>query len=624
MQQTSDGGSIDSERYLDSRRIATVIVLMALMVYGVAGLAIWIIYNARLEQYRANLLASAQNKISLLEHITHSHIFDDHSPASPHAIDEDFNTGREPDNQDPSKILSHLANAITHSGSFRQTGENVLGYYEGDDLYIFSSREPEGAGPYILKRADPLPEPLRRALAGDSGTIIAKDYRDKKVIAALVPLPKLDAAVVVKMDMSEFSAPYRRAIIVTLLLGTVWIIIYSLIFWREGRRIISKLAFTEDRYRTLMDNVPLCVFLKDGNGNYLTANRYFYLRYGVNKKTIPRMTDQAIFPPETASQHLADDQRVLNEGITLTGYETQFLNGDERIIRYLKCPLKNNDGDTLGIIGIHQDVTQDRRNSEALRKLNAQLESQVRLRTAQYEVANRELESFAYSVSHDLRAPLRAMAGFSEALKEEYGEKFDQTAADYISRILRATHNMAELIDSLLSLSRSTTGELKIAPLDISSLSQQVVDDLRQADPGHCPEVVIAPDLSAEGDNWLIRNVLENLIGNAWKYTSKTPSARIEIGSTRATPPGEGSTEQEVFYVRDNGSGFDMAYVNKLFRPFQRIHTQKEYQGSGIGLATVERIIHRHNGQIWADSAPERGATFFFTLDHLSHADHES
>lgn len=269
-------------------------------------------------------------------------------------------------------------------------------------------------------------------------------------------------------------------------------------------------------------------------------------------------------------------------------------------------------------MGIHQDVTQDRRNSEALKQLNAELESQVRKRTAQLELANRELESFAYSVSHDLRAPLRAMAGFSEALKEEYERSFDATAADYIRRIHRATGNMAELIDSLLSLSRSTTGELKIVPLDLSRMCADVVDDLRSASPDHRPQVRIAPDLKTEGDSRLIRNVLENLIGNAWKYTRLCADPQIEIGTVMTRPPGEDSGEAEeieAFFVRDNGAGFDMTYANKLFRPFQRLHTEKEFQGSGIGLATVERIIHRHNGQIWAHGEPGQGATFYFTLD---------
>jgi PAS domain S-box-containing protein len=594
-------------RYIDSNRLLLVIAIMALMAYGIAGLAIWIIYQARLEQYSQNLLGAAQNKVALLEYVTRQHYEKEHD--QPPAPGNDTSGLADYPLSEPERveILEHFAQAVGGSGSFRLTGENLLVYTDEVNDYGLSSTE--------------MDEPLRRALAGESGTIIARDYRGKRVIAALVPLPQLGAAMVVKMDMTEFSAPYRRAAIITLLVGTALIFGCGLFCWREGHRIIGKLAASESRYRTLMDNVPLCVFLKDGNGHYLTANRYFYLRYGVDKKSIPEMSDHAIFPPEVARKHINDDQRVLEEGITLTGYETQMLNGEERIIRYLKCPLKNDEGEPRGIVGIHQDVTQDRRNSEALKQLNAELESQVRKRTAQFELANRELESFAYSVSHDLRAPLRAMAGFSEALKEEYENSFDATAADYIKRIHRATGNMAELIDSLLSLSRSTTGELKVVPLDLSRMSADVVDDLRSASPDHRPQVQIAPNLNAEGDSRLIRNVLENLIGNAWKYTRLSADPQIEIGSVMTRPPDEGSEEAaeiEAFFVRDNGAGFDMTYANKLFRPFQRLHTEKEFQGSGIGLATVERIIHRHNGQIWAHSEPGRGATFYFTLDQLA------
>ncbi len=614
MREKSDKTHSYPGRYVDSNRIVMIIAIMALMAYGIAGLAIWVIYEARLKQYSQNLLGAAQNKVALLNYITREHIAREHTTSSPHSADGHIHY-EDIDSQDRAKILEHFAEAVTGSGSFRATGENVLGYTLNGKLYIHTSRQEPGSEPYVVNTGAPVAEPLKRALAGESGSLMARDYRNEKVIAAMVPLPEIDAAMVVKMDMSEFSAPYRRAIFITLAGGTVLIILSSLFCWREGHRIISKLAFSENRYRTLMDNVPLCVFLKDGNGIYLTANRYFYMRYGVNKKSIPKLTDHTIFPPESVRKHMDDDHRVLKEGITLTGYENQMVKGEERIIRYLKCPLKDDDGEPLGIVGIHQDVTQDRRNSEALKKLNAELEIQVRKRTAQLELANRELESFAYAVSHDLRAPLRAMAGFSEALKEEYGERFDETAADYIQRILRATNNMAELIDSLLSLSRSTLGELNIVPLDLSQMARDVFEDLRSSDPSHRPQIVIAPDLKADGDKRLIRNVLENLIGNAWKYSTKATEPRIEVGSERLRPPGEESEEMETFFVRDNGAGFDMAYANKLFRPFQRLHHEKEYQGSGIGLATVERIVHRHNGRIWAESEPGRGATFYFTLD---------
>ncbi|QYY36539.1 ATP-binding protein [Ruficoccus sp. ZRK36] len=593
---------------------------MSALACGIAGLTIWMLYKARLDQFSQNLLSVAQNKAALLDYITHIHL-DEHHPSTHQHDSTKTKSSTEHVFTDSERetILNHFANSIAESGTFRSTGEYVLGYYQGDKLYIYHSLQDDPDDPVVLDRNAPLAEPMQEALTGKSGTIVAVDYRGEKVLAALVPLPQLDAAMVFKIDMAEFDAPYRSAVITSLVAVAFLVLICALLCWREGKRIIEKLAYSESRYRTLMDNVPVCVFLKDGHGNYLTANRYFYMRYGVDKLSIPELSDRGIFPPDIARKHIEDDQRVLKNGVTITGYEKQDLDGEERIIRYLKCPLKGENGDPIGIIGIHQDVTQERRNAEALQKLNAELESQVRRRTAQLELANRELESFAYTVSHDLRAPLRAMAGFSQALKDDYGESLDATATDYINRIFRATGSMAELIDSLLSLSRSTTGQLKIANLDLSQMANDVIEDLRRSDPNHPVEVTIQPGLQAEGDSRLIRNVLENLLGNAWKYSAKTPEPRVEFGQCVTRSPEDEQSEVEAFFVRDNGTGFDMAYANKLFRPFQRMHSEKEYQGSGIGLATVERIVHRHNGRIWAESEPGLGSTFYFTLDQLVH-----
>ena len=603
-------------RFVDYKRLLRVIIIMSVTAGVVTGVTIWMLYKARLDQFSENLLSVAKNKATLLEYITQIHVDNYHQDDKGHKLKTDLYHDHEITPEERTTIIEHFSSSIAGGGTFRETGEYVLGYYQGDKLHIYHSRQDDPSKPVILERGALLAKPMQEALVGKTGTIIAQDYRDETVLAALVPLPRLDAAMVFKIDLDEFNAPYRSAVITTLVIVAVLIVLCGLLCWYEGRRIIAKLALSESRYRTLMDNVPLCVFLKDGSGNYLTANRYFYLRYGVDKMTIPALADRDIFPPSVARKHISDDQRVLKEGVTITGYEPQSLKGEERIIRYLKCPLKDEDGTCQGIIGIHQDVTQERRNSEALKRLNIELETQVRKRTTQLELANRELESFAYSVSHDLRAPLRAMAGFSEALKEEYGDKMDETASDYIKRIYRATGNMAELIDSLLSLSRSTTGELKITSLDLSQMAADVVEDLKSSIPGHQPRVQVTPGLTAEGDRRLISNVLENLIGNAWKYTSQSTEPRIEIGAITTRPPGEDTENVEAFFVRDNGAGFDMAYANKLFRPFQRLHSEKEYQGSGIGLATVERIIHRHNGQIWAQSEPGRGSVFFFTLDH--------
>ena len=227
----------------------------------------------------------------------------------------------------------------------------------------------------------------------------------------------------------------------------------------------------------------------------------------------------------------------------------------------------------------------------------------------QAEAASAELEAFSYSVAHDLRAPLRAIDGFSEALLQDYADKIDAEGQKHLRSVRKAAQRMATLIDDLLTLSRSSRGELRREKTQVSVLAQSIVDHLRRGSPARDVDVLIEDGLTALADQRLLTVVLDNLIGNAWKFTSKTPSARIEIGSFPARP---GSAAG--FFVRDNGAGFDMTYVGKLFTPFQRLHTLAEYEGTGIGLATVERIVRRHGGRAWADGEVDGGATVYFTL----------
>ncbi len=248
-----------------------------------------------------------------------------------------------------------------------------------------------------------------------------------------------------------------------------------------------------------------------------------------------------------------------------------------------------------------------RQREEEVRELNRGLEQRVRERTAELEATNRELDAFAYSVSHDLRAPLRAISGFSEALLDEYAHKLDDQGKTYLRYLQEGSHEMSDLIDGLLMLSRSTRGGLEPERVDLSALATTVTKELQQAEPDRRVTVEIAPGVEAVADARLLKIVMENLLGNAWKYTGKRADGRIEFGV-------EEQAGRTVFFVRDNGAGFDMAYSDKLYLPFHRLHKANEFPGIGIGLATVERIIHRHDGQIWAQAAVGEGATFYFTL----------
>jgi len=284
-----------------------------------------------------------------------------------------------------------------------------------------------------------------------------------------------------------------------------------------------------------------------------------------------------------------------------------------RWVGHVCQPVVGRDGRPLGRRVSNRDINARKLAEERLRGLNAELEQRVAERTADLESANRELESFSYSVSHDLRAPLRAIDGFSRMLQEETAGKLDGRSVAHLGRIREAAGRMAGLIDDLLRLSRVMRLEYSPTPIDLSALAAAIVDDLRREHPERTVEVVIRPGLAAIGDRDMFTIALRNLLDNAWKYTGKTAAARIEFAARE-----EGG--RPVFFVRDNGAGFDMAYADRLFSPFQRLHTAEEFPGTGVGLATVARIIHRHHGEIRAESSPAGGATFSFTLGEAARA----
>jgi signal transduction histidine kinase len=262
-------------------------------------------------------------------------------------------------------------------------------------------------------------------------------------------------------------------------------------------------------------------------------------------------------------------------------------------------------GDSWALAAL--DITERVRAEQEAVRLNADLERRVAARTEQLEAANRELESFSHAVSHDLRAPLRAVDGFSEILIEDYGGQLDETARGHLRRIRGGTEHMSSLIDGLLRLSRLNQDELRLEPVDLSLLALEVVEELRDGARDRDVVVAIAPGLGATCDRRLMRVALENLLGNAWKFTSQRDTAHVEVGM--AEEDGEAW-----FFVRDDGAGFDMRYADSLFGAFQRLHRQDEFAGTGIGLATVQRIVHRHGGTMRALGAIDGGATFSFTL----------
>ncbi len=270
-------------------------------------------------------------------------------------------------------------------------------------------------------------------------------------------------------------------------------------------------------------------------------------------------------------------------------------------------PTGNRDELSVLIESFNGMLSQIQVRDAALQQAHDELEQRVAARTRDLSASNKELEAFAYSVSHDLRAPLRSIDGFSQALLEDYADKLDATAQEHLQRVRHAAQRMAALIDDMLNLSRVTRCELHREKLDLSAMAKLIAADLQEAEPGRRVEFVIANGLTAVGDPQLLRAAMENLLRNSWKYTSGHATARIEFGKTD-------KKGKHSFIIRDDGAGFDPRYADRLFGAFQRLHTTKEFSGTGVGLATVQRIIHRHGGEIWAEGAVEKGATFYFTL----------
>ncbi len=256
------------------------------------------------------------------------------------------------------------------------------------------------------------------------------------------------------------------------------------------------------------------------------------------------------------------------------------------------------------MLAVASDITERKKTEEKLKKTLVELEKS----NAKLAATNKELEAFSYSVSHDLRSPLRSIDGFSQALLEDYHENIDKRGQDYLRRLRGASQKMGELIDGILKLSRLTRSEMHCEPTNLSLLAEEIAHRLQETHPERRVKFAIDKELIAKGDAQLLRAMLENLLGNAWKFTGKNPNAKIEFGIDR-------SNGKNAYFIRDNGAGFDMTYADKLFGAFQRLHEAKDFPGTGIGLATVQRIIHRHGGDIWAVGAVNKGATFYFTLE---------
>ena len=369
----------------------------------------------------------------------------------------------------------------------------------------------------------------------------------------------------------------------------------------------ADLAAGERSFRALFAANPLPMWVYDVETlRFVEVNRAAITHYGYSRRDFRRMTILDIRPPEEAAR-LRDHLGLIDDIGVRTAGIWRHRKQDGTLIDVLVRSHALKVRGRASVLAVAEDVTERLAAERALKLLNEELEARVAARTAELEAANRELEAFSYSVSHDLRSPLRSMDGFSQALLEDYSSVLDDTGRDYLRRIRGAAQRMGSLIDDLLRLSRVTRTDLHHDAVDLSRIASEVVRTLQEQNPARRVEVVIAPELVVMGDRHLLGHVMENLISNAWKFTGRVAEPRIEVGRTM-------ENGKSVLFVRDNGAGFSMEYAHKLFHVFQRLHAMSEFEGTGVGLAIVNRVLQRHGGRIWANATPGEGATFYFEL----------
>jgi PAS domain S-box-containing protein len=366
----------------------------------------------------------------------------------------------------------------------------------------------------------------------------------------------------------------------------------------ERKEAEIALKASEEKYRNLFENmveeVHFWKLVRDDSGGIKTwrlvdVNPPALRTWG--RQTVDEIrgkTTDEIFGLGSTEHFMPIVQKIMTEGIPYS-YEDYFPNLN-KYFRFTSVPI----GEYFITTG--SDITEIKQNEASLSRYAHELEA-----------SNKELEAFSYSVSHDLRAPLRSITGFSTILLEDYKDELDNEGKSYLKKISDSGELMGQLMDDLLKLSRVTRSDLNFERINLSDMAHKIVDELRNDDPKRKVKVTIAPNMHANGDKNLLGLVLQNLLGNAWKYSSKTSEPRIEMGTLE-------HNGKRAYFVRDNGVGFDMTYADKLFKPFQRLHKATEFTGTGIGLATVQRIIRRHGGEVWAESKVGEGATFYFTL----------
>ncbi len=543
-----------------------------------------------------------------------------------------------------------------------QAAETLLFERRGNEVLYWNVQHRRSRGSSCLRVPWTTPGLVAtRFLNGEHGVIEGADYRGVRVVAVGRRVAGTGWVMETKIDRAElYSALWREMRTAILLPSTILLAIALLVvvLWRRRntrfmQRELALERAAQDRARlqvTALHAAANAILITDREGVVRWVNDAFTRLTGYGASEVLGQSPRLLKSGKQPASFYETMWKTVQAGNVWRG---EVVNKRKNGTLYTEdmtiTPVADATGAISHFIAIKQDVTDRKkaeeallRAQEALRQNNEALEQKVAARTAelrrsnealectiaerarhaheiqrlneeltlrlaQLQTANKELESFAYSVSHDLRAPLRSIDGFSRALLEDYWDKLDEEGRDHLECVRAGSQRMGQLIDDLLGLSRVTRTELRLRTVDLAAMALSIVSNLKTEDPERQIAFVVPASLPANGDSNLLRIALENLLSNAWKFTSRTAQARVELG--QAQKQGEA-----IYFVRDNGAGFDMAYADKLFGAFQRLHTTEEFPGTGVGLATVQRIIHRHGGRVWAEARPEEGACFYFTL----------
>ena len=433
------------------------------------------------------------------------------------------------------------------------------------------------------------------SLAATAVTALGVDY------LMIPPVNSLDIAS--SSDLLQFGFLLVNGLAVSLLSAVL-------------RRSLARVEIHRRLLDSVISGTPDAVYVKDAHGRYLLANAAAARFVGKSREAIIGTDDRSLFPAASAREVMETDRDIMASGRMQTREErVTTLDGCELVFLTNKGPVFDAAGQTVGLFGIAREISDRKRAEDEIRRLNADLERRVAERTAELRAANLELEELAYALAHNLRAPLRAIGGFAQMLSDECHGKHTTEAKNHIGQIVRASANMGALIDGILALLRCTRGELQRTPVDVSALAEQRLDDLRKEEPHRQVSQHVETGLVVHGDAAMLRMMLGHLIDNAWKFTRDREVASIRVASGVLD-------DHAAICIEDNGAGFDMSHAGRLFQPFQRLHRQDEFPGIGIGLATVQRIIQRHGGEIRITATPGAGTTVCFCLPHAVSMEH--